>query len=74
MNRTIKEATVNRYYYQTREELQTHLDVFIAAYNFAKRLKTIHGLTPYEFIVKSWSDSPALFHADPSHLNLGLYN
>ena len=50
MNRTIKEATVNRYYYQTTEELQKHLDVFIAAYNFAIRLKTIHCLSPYEFI------------------------
>ena len=74
MNRTIKEGTVNRYYYQTGEELQIHLDAFIAAYNFAKRLKTIHGLTPYEFIIKSWSENPSLFSRDPSHLNLGLYS
>ena len=74
MNRTIKEATVNRYYYQTSQELQIHLDTFIAAYNFAKRLKTIHRSTPYEFIVKSWAETPALFHSDPSHLNLGLYS
>lgn len=73
MNRTIKEATVNRFYYQNHEELQAHLDAFIAAYNFAKRLKTIHGLTPYEFIVKSWSENLSVFHSDPSHLNLGLY-
>lgn len=74
MNRTIKEATVNRYYYQTHEELQTHLDVFITAYNFAKRLKAIHGLTPYEFIVKLWSENPRVFHQNPAQLNLGLYN
>jgi len=73
MNRTIKEATVNRYYYQTGEDLQKHLDAFIAAYNFAKRLKMIRGLTPYEFILKSWSENPSLFCRDPSHLNLGLY-
>lgn len=73
MNRTIKEATVNRYSYQTRQKLQDHLNVFIYAYNFAKRLKTIHGLTPYELIVKSWSQSPDLFRFDPSFLNLGLY-
>ena len=73
MNRTVKEATVNRYYYQNQEELQQHLDVFIAAYNFAKRLKTLHGITPYEAIVKAWFDNPSFFFRDPSHLNLGLY-
>lgn len=51
MNRTIKEATVNRYYYQNQDDLQQHLDLFIAAYHFAKRLKTLYGLTPYESIV-----------------------
>jgi len=70
MNRTMKEATVNRYYYQTGEELQKHLDAFIAAYNFAKRLKTIHGLTPYEFIVKSWSDNPSSFFRDPYYCSV----
>ena len=73
MNRTIKEATVNRYYYQDRPQLEKHLDIFIAAYNFAKRLKTIHGLTPYEFIVKAWALSPNSFLFDPSLLNMGLY-
>lgn len=73
MNRTIKEATVNRYYYQSRDALQTHLNVFIAAYNFAKRLKAIHGLTFYEFIVKSWSEKPGVFKVDSTHLNMGLY-
>jgi len=34
MNRTIKDATVNRYYYQSNEELQRHLDIFVAAFNF----------------------------------------
>ena len=72
MNRTIKEATVNRYFYQTRNELERHLDTFICAYNFARRLKTLHGLTPFQFIVKSWAENPLLFHSDPSHLNLGL--
>ena len=74
MNRTIKEATVHRYYYESHQQLQEHLDTFICAYNFAKRLKTLSGLTPYQFIVKSWSESPDDFVRQPSHLNLGLYN
>lgn len=73
MNRTLKDATVNRYYYQTHQQLQEHLDIFISAYNYAKRLKTLQGLTPYQFIVKCWAESPDLFYDDPSQLNLGLY-
>jgi transposase InsO family protein len=50
MNRTIKEATVKRFYYETHDQLRSHLADFVQVYNFAKRLKTLKGLTPYEFI------------------------
>jgi transposase-like protein len=39
MNRTLKEATVQRYYDDTHGQLRRHLADFLAAYNFAKRLK-----------------------------------
>ena len=58
MNRTIKDATVKRFHYDTHDELRSHLADFISAYNFAKRLKTLNGLTPYEFICKTWTKSP----------------
>ena len=74
MNRTIKDATVNRYFYQDHTQLETHLNTFIVAYNYAKRLKTLNGLTPYEFIIKSWGDNPDPFYENPCHFNLGLYN
>ena len=48
MNRTLKEATVRRYYYESHEQLRNHLAAFVDAYNFAKRLKTLKGLTPFE--------------------------
>jgi transposase InsO family protein len=67
MNRTIKEATVHRYYYDTHQQLRAHLDDFIAAYNFARRLKTLRGLTPYEYICKTWTLQPARFRLDPTH-------
>jgi len=73
MNRTLKEAAVNRCYYQTHQQLRDHPDAFVHAYNFAKRLKTLRGLTPYEFIVKTWTESPQLFHFDPNYHNMGLY-
>jgi hypothetical protein len=43
MNRTIKDATVKRSYYETHDQLRSHLGDFVAAYNFAKRLKTLKG-------------------------------
>jgi transposase InsO family protein len=46
MNRTIKEATVKKYYYESHEQLQEHLQNFVNAYNFAKQLKTLKELTP----------------------------
>ena len=73
MNRTLKEATVNRYHYQTHGQLREHLDAFVNAYNFAKRLKTLRGLTPHEFILKTWTEKPSLFTSNPNHHNMGLY-
>ncbi len=72
MNRTIKEATVKRFFYDTHEQLKAHLADFIAAYNFARRLKTLHGLTPYETICKLWTQEPERFTLNPTHQMPGL--
>src|ERR687890_805851 len=58
MNRTIKDATVRRYYYESHDQLRQHLATFVQAYNFARRLKTLKGLTPFEFICKRWTIEP----------------
>lgn len=67
MNWTIKDATVRPYYYNTHEELRRHVQFFVDAYNFGRRLKTLRGLTPYELICKTWTEQPARFRVDPSH-------
>jgi transposase InsO family protein len=72
MNRTIKEATVQRYHYDSHEQLEHHLADFVAAYNFARRLKTLKGLTPYEFLCKRWTREPEPFRLDPLHQMPGL--
>jgi len=72
MNRTIKEATVKRFYYESHDQLRRHLADFVSAYNFARRLKTLKGLTPYEYICKTWTQQPDRFTADPTHQMLGL--
>ena len=73
MNRTLKEATVKRYHYERHDQLRQHLAAFLAAYNFAKRLKTLRGLTPHEYVCKIWSEKPDAFNSDPTHLTSGLY-
>ena len=86
MNRTIKEGeadqktirwivfplNVKRFHYDSHEQLRTHLEDFMAAYNFARRLKTLGGLTPYEYICKIWTSEPDRFILDPIHLMSGL--
>jgi hypothetical protein len=71
MNRTIKEATVKRFYYETHDQLREHLINFVTAYNFAKRLKTLKGLTPYEYICKCWTKEPHRFTSNPHHQTPG---
>ena len=43
----------SRFYYESHDQLRQHLADFVAAYNFGRRLKTLKGLTPYEFMCKA---------------------
>ena len=65
MNRTLKEATVQRYHYGSHAQLKAHIHSFLMAYNFAKRLKSLKGLTPYENICKIWTTQPNRFRLNP---------
>jgi hypothetical protein len=82
MNRTLKDTTVRRtvrrYQYETHQHLEEPLHAFLMAYIlqmayiFAKRLKTLRGLTPYDFVCASWQKEPDRFRLDPRHHTLGL--
>jgi hypothetical protein len=72
MKRAIKGATVKRFHYENRDQLRTHLADFMAAYNCARRLKTLGGLTPCEYICKIWTSEPDRFILDPIHQMQGL--
>jgi transposase InsO family protein len=67
MNRTLKELTVKRFHYERYEQLRTHLADFMTAYNFARRLKTLNGLTPYEYFAKIWTSEPDRFIVNLIH-------
>lgn len=61
MNRTLKEATIRRYRHSTHDQLRERLAAFVTAYKFTKRLNTLKGLAPYEFIRQRQTKEPKLF-------------
>jgi len=86
MNRTIKDGeadqktirgivfplSVKRFHDDDHDQLARHLADFISAYNFGRRLKTLKGLTPYEFICKCWTSEPERFTLNPINQMPGL--
>jgi hypothetical protein len=67
MSQTIKEANIKRCNYHDHALFTNHVDHFIAVYNFGRRLKTMKGLTPYEYICKQWTNDPERFRFNPLH-------
>lgn len=68
MNRTLKEATVKAYHYATHDDLEAHVQAFLAAYNFAKHLKALGWRTPFQAVCAAWVSDPQPFRVDPHHL------
>jgi len=66
------DPTVKRFYHETHDQLRQHLLDFVAAYNFARRPKTLRGLTPYAFICQQWQDELSRFRQNPHHQTSGL--
>jgi hypothetical protein len=56
----------------TRSARSSHLADFINAYNYARLLKTLKGLTPYEYICKCWTSQPERFKLNPLQQMPGL--
>jgi len=74
MNLNFKEATVKSLHYDNHERLSSHLQTFMDAYNFARRLKSFKGLTPYEFICKIYQNEPHSFKTNPYQKCTGLHD
>lgn len=45
---------------------------FVAAYNFARRLRRLRGLIPYEFTCRPWAETPERFSKNPHQQMPGL--
>ena len=77
MNRAIEEATVKRYRDDSRQPLESHSHDFMQTCNFARRLKTLNGPTPYEYLrktCKTWTREPERFIMNPNQQMPGLNN
>ena len=74
MNRTIEDATVKRYHYDSHDQLRQHLQLFIDAYNQGRRLKTLRSLAPYEYVAPIWTKEPDRFKIGPYRYSSALNN
>jgi len=68
MNRTVKDATVKAFHYETLASLSAHGQAFITAYTFAKPLKALRWRTPFQAIRDAWTRDPAPVKINPHHL------
>ena len=74
MNWTVRAATVKAFHYETLESLKANLQAFLAAYNFAKHLKTLRWRTPFQAIRDAWNGAPSIFKINLHDLIPGPHN
>ncbi len=68
MNRTVKDATIKVFHYETTKALCAHVLTFVAAYNFAKHLNALRWRTPFQTIREARHADPPSFKVNPHHL------
>jgi len=72
MNRTIEDASVKRFYYESHDEIQVQLTDFETTYNFAKRLKIPQGAHILRVHLQVWTKAPERFTFNPLQQMPGL--
>ena len=71
-NGSLKEATTKKYHYDNFEQLEKHLQEYLLAYNFAKKLKSLNYKTPMGFLEGRYNEIPKVFNVKPCHYGGGL--
>ena len=72
MNRTIKEATVQRFYYESHQQLRRHLADFVAAYNYGRPAQDAEGPHPLRIhLQKPGLLNPERLHYQSAPANAG---
>jgi hypothetical protein len=74
VNRTLKDATVERCHRESHDQLRARLLLVVDAYDHARRLETLRGLAPWEFVHQVWTREPERFRLDRSRRILGPYS
>jgi hypothetical protein len=69
-----KKLPSGSYHHNSHHQFGECLKLSFDAHSFAKRLKTLRGLTPYEAICKAWAEGSNRFTSDPIHLTSGQSN
>ena len=72
MNRTIKEATVKRYFYDTHDQLRVHLRDFVNAYNFARQAQDPPRPHTLRVHLQSLDFTAPKIQTNPLHQSPGL--
>jgi hypothetical protein len=72
MNRTIRDAAIKRFHYDSLEQLRRHLQDSIGAHTFGRRQRTLKNLTSHEFICKRWAYNRIDAFLDPIQQMSGL--
>ena len=57
---------------RSHDQLEQHLAEFVSAYNFGRRLESLKGFAPYEFIGKCCTSEPKQFTLKPIRQMPGL--
>jgi transposase-like protein len=72
MNKIIKSHTTKKYYYKSLKELKEHIFSFLMFYNFQRKLKSLKYQSPYDIILKIYSQDILFFNENPIHKKVGL--
>lgn len=67
INRTIKDTTVKRFIMRAATDSASISTISYRPTIFTRRLKTLKGLAPYEFICKYWTKEPERCRFIPIH-------
>lgn len=72
MNKTLKDATIKMFHYDTVEQFKVNLHDFLNYYNCSKKLRAIGRMCPYDFLKEKYRMNPKLFTKNLDHHCMGL--
>jgi transposase-like protein len=72
MNKTLKDATIKMFEYQSIEQFKVNIQDFLTYYNRSKKLSALKRLSPFDFLKNYSKIHSHLFHKNIDHLCSGL--